>query len=69
MNAAREEHIRRVLLLELNNAFPNASKYCVEDEDDQVFLQEIFEEVKLCVRGKPINDGFLGAEIANCASA
>jgi hypothetical protein len=53
MTPAREEQIRRVLLIELNSAFSNASKYCVDDEEDQAFLQKIIEEVKTCVRGEP----------------
>jgi hypothetical protein len=53
MNAAREEHIRRVLLIELNSAFSNASRHCIDDEKDQEFLQGLIEEVKACVRGEP----------------
>jgi hypothetical protein len=55
MNSSREEHIRRVLLLELNNAFSNTYRYCErEGEDcDREFLDKLVEEVKECVRGGP----------------
>jgi hypothetical protein len=51
MTQAQEEHVRTVLLLELNCAFANASRHCMGDKEEQELLQALIEEVKLCVNG------------------